>query len=334
MLLRKRHKFFPGAFALLLAAICFAATPTETVAQEVFVRLRNGDRITGRLIAQETNHVIIATSWADSLVIPISSISGFDALSGEKLFSAQKSEPAPKPAPVAAVKVTPAPKLPKQFRGSVQLGSDLQYGARDRELVFARVRASYEQPYKRDPNRFFRTFADYSADYGETENVKSANRMTGSLKTDFDLDSRTYFYNVGSGGYDEIRKIDVHYEVGPGLGYRVINNKTFAFDLEGGVNYQVQLRSAGGNLDSLYIRAAEDATWRLAPRLSLSEKFEFFLNGEDFGQFRLRFDSTFSYKLIENLSLNLSVIDLYDTDPAPNVERNELMIRSSIGITF
>ena len=335
MLLRKRHNFFLGAFARLLAAICIAATPPKGVAQDVFVHLKNGDRITGRLIAQETNHVIIATSWAESLTLPISSISGFATISGEELLSAQKTVPAPKPTPAVAAKAKPpAPPPPNSVRGSVQLGSDLQYGARDRVLFFARIKASYEQPYKRDPKRFFRTFADYSADYGETENVKSANRMTGSVKTDFDVGTHSYFYNVGSGGYDEIRKIDFRYEVGPGIGYHVIKNKTFEFNLESGANYQVQRRSAGGNLDSLFIRVGEDTTWRIAPRVSFSEKFEFFVNGEDFSQFRFRFDSTFSYKLIENLSLNFSVIDLYDTDPAPNVERNELMIRSSIGITF
>lgn len=335
MPLPKRHNLFPSIFLILIAAICFVALPERAIAQEVFVRLKNGDRITGRLLAQETNHVIIATSWAESLALPISSISGFTTLTGAEIYSAQQAEPAPKPSPVAAAKAKlPAPAPPKSIRGSVQLGSDLQYGARDRELFFARIKASYEKPYKHDPKRFFRTFADYSADYGETEKVKSANRMTGSLKTDFDLSNNTYFYNVGSGGYDEIRKIDAHYEVGPGLGYHVVKNKTFDFDLEGGVNYQVQLRSAGGNLDSLFIRAAEDTTWRIAPRLSFSKKFEFFVNGEDFSQFRFRFDSTFSYKLIENLSLNFSVIDLYDTDPAPTVDQNEFMIRSSIGITF
>ena len=41
-----------------------------------------------------------------------------------------------------------------------------------------------------------------------------------------------------------------------------------------------------------------------------------------------------SYKLIENLSLNLSLLDQYDTDPAPKVGQNELQIRSTIGITF
>lgn len=334
MPLRKRLKHFPNTAALMLAAIGFAAATAEAAAQDVFVRLKNGDRITGRLLAQETNHVIITTSWAESLALPISSISGFETVGGEQLYSAPQTAPGISPPVSVAAKAKPAGVPRKNIRGSIQLGSDVQYGARDRELIYARIRASYEQPYKRDPKRFFRTFGDYSADYGKTEKVKSANRMTGSVKTDFDLNERTYAYNVGSGGYDEIRKIDAHYEVGPGLGYHLIKAPAFAFDVEGGANYQVQLRSAGGNLDSIFIRAAADATWKIAPRLSFSEKFEFFVNAEDVSQFRFRLDATFSYKLIENLSLNLSVIDLYDTDPAPTVDQNELMIRSSIGITF
>ncbi len=334
MPLRKRHNSFSTAFVLLLAAGCLATTLVTAVGQDISVRLRNGDRITGRLLAQETNHVIISTSWAESIALPISTISGFDSKQGENLYTAPPSAPPSKPAPISTAKAKAASVPAKSIRGSVQLGSDFQYGARDRELIYARIRASYEQPYKHDQKKFFRTFGDYSADYGETEKVKSANRMTSSLKTDFDLDERTYCYNVGSGGYDEIRKIDAHYEIGPGLGYHLIKTPTFQFDVEAGANYQMQFRSTGENPDSVFIRVAEDATWKIAPRLSFSEKFEFFVNVDDTSQFRFRLDSNFSYKLIENLSLNLTVIDLYDTDPAPSVDQNEFQVRSSIGITF
>ena len=330
-MLRRNQKTKPLAakLALLLALIGAAKQATS---QEVHVRLRNGDRITGRLLAQETNQITIATSWNDSLSLPIASVSGFETVSGVNLYTVPQSDSSSKPLIASAIK--PSPAKPKATRTSLQFGSDIQSGARDRQLLYARLKASYEKPYTHDPKKFFRTFADYSADYGETENVKSANRMTGSLKTDFDINNRSYFYNVGSGGYDEIRKIDAHYEIGPGLGYHLVKTPAFEFDIEGGANYQVQLRSAGGNLDSVFIRAAEDATWKLTPRCSVSEKYEFFVNAEDFSQYRFRLDSTLSYKLIENLSLNLTLIDLYDTDPAPNVDRNELQIRTSIGITF
>lgn len=332
MPLRKRHNTTSTISTLLLATVCWAATLGTVSGEDVYVRLKNGDRITGRLLAQETNHVILTTAWAETLVLPISTIAGFDSTNGETLYSAPPPTPDAKP-PTKIVKA-PTPPPPRSIRGSIQLGSDVQYGARDRELIFARIKGAYEHPYKSDPQKYFRTFGDYSADYGETERVKSANRMTGSVKTDFDLTRRTYAYNVGSGGYDEIRKVDAHYEIGPGLGHRLIKTPDFEFDVEGGLNYQVQLRSAGGNRDSIFVRLAEDVTWKIAPRLSFTEKFEFFVNAEDTKQLRFRLDSNFSYKLIENLSLNLTVIDLYDTDPAPSVDQNEFQIRSSIGITF
>jgi putative salt-induced outer membrane protein YdiY len=299
-------------------------------AQDVIVQLRNGDRITGKLISQETNQITISTSWAKSLALPISTINGFHSPSGESLFAA----PYIPPPPIDSKAIPPQPTGKKALRGSVQIGSDIQYGARDRELVFARVKLAYEQPYKSDPKKYFRTFGEYTADYGETENVKSANRMNWSVKTDFDLDDDTYIYNVAGGGYDEIRKIDAHYEIGPGLGYHLIKRSALKLEIEGGANYQVQLRREGDDRENLFFRAADEFFWKLTSRLSFTKKFEFFINSEDIEQYRFRLDSTLAYKLIDNVSLNFTVLDLYDTSPAPNVEKNEFQVRSSLGFTF
>jgi hypothetical protein len=48
----------------------------------------------------------------------------------------------------------------------------------------------------------------------------------------------------------------------------------------------------------------------------------------------MRFETTLSYELWKNLSLNWTVLDLYDSEPAAGVERNELQIRSSLGVKF
>lgn len=301
--------------------------------------MRNGDRITGDLIAQETNHIVVITSWAGRLTLPLETVGGVRTATGEDLLKPQVSAVASAPAPRTAVaaakpKVATPAAAPKRFRNNIQFGSTLMFGARDQQILFARVKSSYEHPYPHEAKKFFRTIADYSADYGETENIRSANRMTASLKTDFDLGKRSYCYNVASGGYDEIRRIDSHYEVGPGMGYHAIKASDFELNLEGGLNYQVQRRSTGENIDSMYLRAAEDVTWKLNSRISFSKKFEFFLNGDDPEQFRFRLDANLSYKLIDNLSLNFSVLEQYDTDPAPRVDQNEVQFRSTIGITF
>lgn len=337
---RPSHNFTLRS-ARLLAGLCglfFLLLKFSVGAADVVVQLRNGDRITGKLVAQETNHIVVSTSWAGPLAVPVATVGGLRAADGTDLLKPKVApqQPTSAPPPVAAAKpkvTTPAAPVDR-FRNNLQFGSTLMYGAKDQQILFARVKSSYEHPYPHDPKKYFRTLADYSADYGKTENVRSANRMTASLKTDFDLGRRSYCYNVASGGYDEIRKIDAHYEVGPGLGYHAYKGSAFELDVEGGVNYQAQYRSTGANNDSVYLRAGEDITWKLNSRLSVTKKFEFFVNVDDPEQFRFRLDANVSYKLIENLSLNLSLLDQYDTDPAPKVGQNELQIRSTIGITF
>lgn len=323
------RKYRSNLFCQLVLAAGFLALQSH--AASVVVQFKNGDRMSGELLAQETNHVVVRTGWGAQLSLPISSLSSLVIDSQKKILPSPAVTNVPSVATAKRV-VPPAP--PSHIRTSVQFGSDLLFGAKDRQLVYGRLKSTYDRPYTRDPTRSFRAYLEYMADYGETAGVQSANRMTGSMKTDFDLSHRTYCYNVGSGGYDDVRKIDLHYEVGPGLGYHLLTNSVFKLSAEGGANYQVQRRSAGGNLDSLFMRAAQEVMWKFSPRLSLAERFEFFSNAEEFSQYRFKFDSTFSCKLTESLSLNLTVLDIYDTDPAPNVNKNELQIRSSIGITF
>jgi len=347
MLLSKPHNFFPSHVVLTIALICLTNMAFGGVAQEVLVRLKNGDRITGRLLAQETNHIIISTGWAESLVLPISTIGGLETGLDEKqvnlgqTISHQKQripELKPKPtqaaAPVAIVKAAPTAKPPRSIQGNLQLGSHLQFGSRDQRTIFGRIGTIYTRPYTSDPKKSLHVITSYSYDYSEIENVKSVDRMVASLKTDFDLNSSTYGYNIVGAGYDKIRKIDEHYEIGPGLGWHAIKKSAFSLDFEAGADYQIQNRSVGGDIDSLFLRLSESFTWVIAPRITVSETLASYLNGEKTDQLRIRFDSSIKYKLFDNLFLNITLTDLYDSNPAPLVDRNEFQVISSIGVTF
>jgi putative salt-induced outer membrane protein YdiY len=342
MLYLKKNPEFRRLRAGLAALAAVLLIAPSAGAANVIVQLRNGDRITGELIAQETNCVVIATSWAGTLAVPIATIGGVQTVSGEKITVTPAPAPAPTPAKVVAAatpaaapaKPAPKPTPPKRFRTNMQLGSNLAFGARDSQTLYTRVKSTYEKPFASEAKKFFRTTADYTADYGKTEGVESANRMGGGVKSDLDFGQRSYAYGAGNVGYDEIRRIDLLYEVGPGLGVHLIKKPTFTLNVESGLNYQAQKRATGQNLDSVYVRFGEDVTWKISSRLSLTKKFEFFLDGEDTDQYRFRLDSNLSYKLIDNLTLNLTVLDTFDTQPAARVNKNELQIRSAIGITF
>jgi len=245
---------------------------------------------------------------------------------------------------VAAPPPKPAPK-PKHWKGELKVGADFIKGAKDQQIYYGRFKLTYEHPYAGNPKQFFRNIVDYSVDYGRTEgaagtnghtdSVVSANRMDGSDKTDFDFGKQKLFvYNLGAAGYDEIRKIDLHYEIGPGVGYHLLTRTNFVLNGEFGVNYQVQDRSDNTKTEKFYFRLAQDLTWKVNKTLTFTEKFEFFPQVEEFSEYRSRFETTLSYGIWQNISLNVSVLDLYDTQPATSVPNNDLQIRSSLGFTF
>jgi len=107
-----------------------------------------------------------------------------------------------------------------------------------------------------------------------------------------------------------------------------------SINIEGGVNYQAEQRSGSEDVENFYFRLAGDLTWKLTSRLTWVQKAELFSRTEHVEQFRARLSSTLSLPLWKNLSFNLSVLDLYDTDPTDGVDKNEVQIRSLVGITF
>jgi hypothetical protein len=170
--------------------------------------------------------------------------------------------------------------------------------------------------------------------YGETEGAQSANNMGGTVKTDWDVGDQVYLYNAGAAGFDNIRKIDLFYSVGPGVGYHLFTRSKWVMNVESGLSYQAQYRSTGPDVESVYLRLAEDVAWKITDRTTFTQKYEFYQNLEMFEQFRFQLNATLTYALWQGVSLNLSALDLYDTDPAPGVDNNELQVRSTLGIAF
>lgn len=306
-------------------------------AQEVILYLHTGDRIGGTITLEETNRVVLKTRWAPALSIPVSEILRREIVPPVPEVAPAKATNAPGPGvagvpkpgvPASAPAVAAVqPKPPQRWFGDLQFGLTLLFGEKDQQLYTGRAKLTYAHARLR--NAF-----DYLYAYGQTDGDVTANRMEGSMKTDFDLFDRVYVYNQGGAGYDEVRLIDLGYSVGPGFGYHLITRPTFAVNTELGANYQVQDRSDGSETSFFYFRLAEDFTWRLSSRLTLDEKFEFCPEVEDWSAYRFRLESNLRYLLGNNLALTLTLIDQYDTNPAKQVVPNDLQVRSSIGVKF
>jgi hypothetical protein len=335
-------RLLPLRWAVLV--LLFAASG-DVRAEVIILHLKNGDRIAGTIISEDTNRIVVTTSWIKELAVPVAEIArrepGTEALQGSSVAPLAGERAVPiMSARVAAA--PPSPK-PKYWKGEARVGADFLYGPQNQQIYYGRLNLAYARPYNSNPLQFFRNVLDYSVDYGWTQDrssngnnnsVVSANRMYGSDKSGFDVGSgKWYVYNLAAAGYDRIRKINFQDELGPGLGYHLFTRTNFLMNVESGVDYQQQYRSDNTSTKNFYLRFGQDITWKINRGLTFSEKVEF-LPQVNLENYRARAESTLSYALWHNMSLHLSVLEIYDDRPAQGVTPNDLQVHSSIGITF
>jgi hypothetical protein len=326
----------PIRLALIIASAAFLG---HARAENVVLYLKSGDKITGFVVSEYTNRLVLSNSWAKELSVPLAEIArreitlaaGTNNVAGTNLAAKLKAQVTP-PAP---------PKLFKHWKGEAEVGLDLIYNTSDQQTYHGRFNLSYERPYDSDPKKFFRNTTDYTIEYGKIEQkvngvrqtVASSDKMGGSDKTSFDINHRWYAYNLAGVGYDRIQNIGLRVEEGPGMGYHLFTLTNLVVNLESGFNYQIQYNTDDTHTRDFFYRLAEDVNWKINPRTTLSEKAEFFPR-INFSEYRLRAEATLSYNLWRYVYMNFTVRETYDTAPVDGAEPNELEIHSALGVKF
>jgi hypothetical protein len=75
-------------------------------------------------------------------------------------------------------------------------------------------------------------------------------------------------------------------------------------------------------------------TWEVLPKITLTESVAFLPFLDALGEYQVRIAGNVGFGIVRYLSLNLTVLNLYDTQPAPGVPNNDFQLRSSLGVNF
>jgi len=320
----------------------------------VTLHLRNGDRLTGEVLSETADLIILNTPWNPEIPVPKSEIQNQvavdqkpeDTMAGDKAQQQDKAlavpgSEAPAPALVLLAKPSAAPKAPakaeqpKHWKWNLKMGADYLSGVKDRQIYSVQTSLSYTRNYRSNPKKFLRNKIDYGLQYGETDGEISANSMVVGNKLDYDVFGNYYGYGVVGAGYDRVRKIEYQIEVGPGLGYHLVAERNVALDVELGLNYQYREGlNAAPNREIMQVRLAQEVTWEVLPRITLTENLALLPFLDELGEYQLRVGGNVGFGIVRHLSLNLTVLNLYDTQPAPGVPNNDFQLRSSLGVNF
>lgn len=335
------------------------------MAEPMVVFLKNGDRLTGEITSQNERRVVLKTAITGRITIPRDQVDRIMTAAAVAAAAAPPQTNAPPVAPAATVAATPTP-APKptagappaasasatpiatnapalteswipgwlsgawtNWHGNVQFGANMGLGTTDRYSIFANASAS---------KKWGRTTSliNYNINYGVVNDVVNANRMGGGTKVDVELnqDRRLYTYGQGSAGYDRIRQISLEYIVGGGMGYRFINRPRLVLAGELGSQYQVFDYFNSPDRENVAARLAENVTTKVGKDVSIIQTLGFTPGIQELSDYQIRFGLTLSFPVFKPLTLNLNVINEYDSQPAPGVSNNDLQLSTTIGVNF
>jgi putative salt-induced outer membrane protein YdiY len=326
---------------ILSAALAACLTLAARAADNFIIHLRNGDRLTGKIVDENATELTLQTPTLGKITIPVGQIlkreeivatiapaaGATNSVASATTTNAPATAAKAPTTPTAPAAVVTKPAQPKHWNTELQFGLNLRYTTTDQQEALVIAKSTYAKDH-------FREILEYNFTWGKTADTQTANKMYGSSKTEYDLTKKWYAFGLVGAGYDEIRLIDRMVEADPGVGYTWIKTPDFVLKTEIGFGYQDQIFKNAPDAESYSGRLAGIFTWRIYDKLTTDTKLEYFPNLLAVNQYRFRGESTLKYPLSKVLSLNLNVIDLYDTQAPPGVEKNDLQLRSSVGIKF
>ena len=311
--------------------------------EDVVLRLQNGDRLTGHVVSVDTNTLVLAPAYSGPVTIPCSEI-----VSQERVPAVTGTNPPPlaratgiaselvltnKPPTLQSTNRSGFRRFLSEWHGEAQLGANLGFSTVNREAFTGHMKLTENHAFA-GTERSLRNILEYDVAYGRTDGVLSDNRMEGNLKTEYDLGKRFFIYNAADAGYDQIRTINFQYDVGPGVGYKWVVLSNFVFKTELGADYQEQYFQAEPPTSRYALRLDEDLWWQISRKIRWDEKTEFFPELDNVSEYRIRFETNLSYLLKQNITFSLNLIDQYDTGLPSDVTRNDLQIRTLLGVKF
>jgi len=161
----------------------------------------------------------------------------------------------------------------------------------------------------------------------------TANTVQGGIRYDHDITPRLFGYVGADFQTDALQLLNLRSVFGGGLGVHVIKSDSTTFDVLGGFNYTRE------NYDTFTRNFAaasigEELMHKLGMSTVLNEKFYFFPDLSDSGQYRTTFSIGTTTKINKWFGWQNAFGDIYVTDPPVGTKKNDIVFTTGLNVTF
>ena len=173
----------------------------------------------------------------------------------------------------------------------------------------------------------------YSRDSTSGDSNTTANTVRGGVRYDRNINKRWFGYGFVDLEHNGLQDLTLRFVPGGGIGYHAIRNERTELDLLGGLAWNKEYFKGDFNdRSSAEAQAGQTLVHRFNSRVSLKEQLFFFPNLTRGGEYRINFDSTLVTDITRRIGWQLTLSDRYLSNPPFGFEKNDLILTTGLKI--
>jgi putative salt-induced outer membrane protein len=343
----------PKIIAAIVLLSLFAAEVQAIINDEV--KLKNGDRLTGKIVAREGETITLETDYAGKVTIDakfVDSVTVAEAKPAEtetaekaeakaaETEKASKAVSTPLPKTAVAEKPVERNEPPRLFggemfglftgwEGNAAIGFNFTTGNSRTSQMTTGLRAT-----KTGTKDKLTVYSRSLWNSNRNSSVSTTqNAVWGGARYDRRLSDRTFGFVSYDFERDRPRKLILRSVPGGGLGHHLIKNDRTELDVlvGGGWNRTWQV---GPNTDTPEALAGNTLKHRFNGRLRLQQAFTFYQNVTDRNEFRFIFDSNMTVDITKKIGWQFTVGNRFNNDPTGTTRRNDFFFTTGMRWNF
>jgi len=329
------------------------------------ITLKNGDKITGKIVKKDGDKIVIETESAGTITILWAAV---DKITSDAPLTIELSDGQNVKGTVATVdnkvevetkdagkvvvdkdKITVArdeaeqvkfvterdrmanPSFGDLWTGSADVGYSLTTGNSKTSAFTAGARAVRE------------TTKDKITVYANA--IQASNRTTGVKVTtakavwfggryDYNINKKLFVFGSADFESDAQQLLDLRMVLGGGFGYRAIRNEKTQLDIFGGADYNREYYKTGLRSNSAELMIGDELTHKFNSRMTLTQRLVVYPNVSDLGRFRAQFDGSLVTNINSWLGWHVTLADRYSNDPVPGAQSNDMFLSTGLRVSF
>lgn len=353
----------PKIISLGLVCVLLLLSCTNIFADQII--LKNGDRLTGKILKKDGDNIIIQTESAGTVTVvwkavekivseePLNvTLSDGQILKGK--VDAEEAKVNIKTQTVGTVTVEKEkinfvrsaveqakyeeeqnrllhPRFGDLWRGSGDVGFSLTTGNSRTRTFTAGVRAARETV--RDKITVYAN-AISASDSTSGVTVTSAKAVWAGARYDYNINKKWFVFAAADFEYDKPQLLDLRSVFGAGFGYRAIRNEKTQLDLFGGATYNREFYANGIRRNSAEVLIGDELKHKINARMNFAQRLAIYPNLSSAGKFRSLLDASLVTGINSWLGWHITVADRFNSDPVLGAKKNDLLLSTGLRVTF